>query len=699
MRQRFSGIYAADFETTVYEGQTETEVWSAAIVELNSRDVKVFHSLDEFMEHIFTLKVSLIYFHNLKFDGTFILDWLLRHPSFQNVVTNEENLESDKMPINSYRYSISAKMGQWYTMHIRTKDSLIEIRDSYKLMPFALKVIGKGFNTQHQKLEMEYKGRRYAGCYISPEEMEYIKNDVLVLIEALEIMYKDGHDRLTIGSCCINEYKNSLIGTSAETLETLPCGEYRFFFDAYKRGQRFNAEWDAYFPNIYENPLSEDYGAESQGEYIRKAYRGGWCYLVKGKESKVFKNGTTADVNSLYPSVMHSESGSRYPVGAPTFWKGDIPQICERDNIYYFVRFTCRFVIKRNMLPFVQIKHNMLYKGTESLETSDILWDGKYYDSYITTDSDEPILIRPELTMTCTDFKLFQEHYDIYDLKILDGCWFHTRIGIFDTYINKYAKIKMESKGAKRTEAKLFLNNLYGKFATSKDSSYKYAYLDLNTDTVRYKTVIEADKIPGFIPIGAAITSYARNFTIRAAQKNYYGKDKPGFIYADTDSISCDIPPEDFKGITVDPVKFCCWKQETTWDTGYFVRQKTYMKHVVAEDLEPIDKPYWDIKCAGMTEYCKQLFLMSMGELEYDESKLNERELEFVKTKRTMFDFQVGLSIPEKLIPRVMKGGVVLMEEDYTMKKNDFKLRISKGVNHEEENILETKEGYEERNS
>ena len=678
MRQKFSGIYAADFETTVYEGQTETEVWSAAIVELNSRDVKVFHSIDEFMQFIFKLKKPLIYFHNLKFDGTFILDWLLRQEKFKNCVTEEENIEPDKMPFNSYRYSISAKMGQWYSMNIKTYGSQIEIRDSYKLMPFSLKTIGEGFKTEHRKLEMEYKGRRYAGCYISPEELAYIKNDVLVLIEALEIMYADGHNKLTIGACCMTEFKNSLIGAGLDPTEKLPNGEYKFYFDSYKRGREFNAEWDGYFPNIFESPLSQEYGAETQGEYIRKAYRGGWCYLVKGKEGKVFHNGTTADVNSLYPSVMHSESGSRYPVGYPTFWQGDIPPICERDDIYYFVRFTCRFVLKRNMLPFVQIKHDWKYNGTESLETSDVVFDGKYYDKYTAIDSDTVHLIRPELTMTKTDFILFQEHYNIYDLKILDGCWFFTKIGIFDTYINKYAEIKMKSKGAKRTEAKLFLNNLYGKFATSMDSSYKRAYLDPKTDTVKYHTVLEADKIPGYIPIGAAITSYARNFTIRAAQKNYHGKDKPGFIYADTDSISCDIPPEDFKGITVDPVKFCCWKQETTWDIGRFVRQKTYMKHIVAEDLEPIEKPYWDVKCAGMPEHCKQLFLMSMGELEYNPEDLTETELEFVKTRRTMFDFNAGLIVPSKLLPKVMKGGIVLVDEDYTMKKNSFKAKLPK---------------------
>ena len=87
-----------------------------------------------------------------------------------------------------------------------------------------------------------------------------------------------------------------------------------------------------------------------------------------------------------------------------------------------------------------------------------------------------------------------------------------------------------------RELAKLFLNNLYGKMASSTDSSFKYAYLD-ETGTICYKIVTAHNKKAGYIAIGSAITSYARNFTIRAAQMNYYGPNKRGFIYADTDSI------------------------------------------------------------------------------------------------------------------------------------------------------------------
>ena len=79
--------------------------------------------------------------------------------------------------------------------------------------------------------------------------------------------------------------------------------------------------------------------------------------------------------------------------------------------------------------------------------------------------------------------------------------------------------------------------------ASSTNSSFKYAYVK-EDKTIGYIQVQEDAKIPGYIPVGSAITSYARNFTIRAAQKNYHGPDKPGFVYADTDSIHCDISPD-----------------------------------------------------------------------------------------------------------------------------------------------------------
>ena len=275
-----------------------------------------------------------------------------------------------------------------------------------------------------------------------------------------------------------------------------------------------------------------------------------------------------------------------------------------------------------------------------------------------------------------TDYILLKEHYELVDFEIIDGCYFYSMTGIFDEYIEKYKKIKLESKGALRELAKLFLNNLYGKMASNQDSSFKIAFIK-DDKSVGFMSCPANDKEAGYIAVGSAITSYARNFTIRAAQKNYHGVNQRGFIYADTDSIHCDLAPNEIVGITVLDKNFCCWKLESCWDTAIFTRQKTYIEHVTHEDLQPIEKPYYNVKCAGMPQKCKNLFVQSMlGEplTEDEKVKLSEEELQFLYDsndeliKRTLEDFKIGLKIPGKLMPKRIRGGVLLVETTYEMR-------------------------------
>ena len=650
MRTRKWKYFVGDFETTVYKGQESTEVWASASVELFTEEVHIFHSIGEQFEYFKSLDSDIIcYYHNLKFDGAFWLDYFIIQLGFKqafeqvgNEYTDVKQIKVNRMKNNTVNYSISDR-GQWYRIQVKVNNRVIEFRDSLKLLPFSVKKIGKSFGTKHKKLEMEYQGFRYAGCNITDEEKEYISNDILVVKEALEIMFNEGHKKLTIGSCCLSEYKK-IYGANY-----------------YKRS----------FPNMYEFPIDKNiYGFDNAGEWIRRSYKGGWCYLVKGKEGKIYNNGCTADVNSLYPSMMSSESGNLYPVGEPTFWSGNyIPDEALEPNKYFFIRIRTRFYLKEGYLPFIQIKNNLLYRGTEMLETSDIYnYDTDTYSPlYIDSNSElQPALVT--LTLTMTDYRLMLEHYELVDFKILDGCYFRTSIGLFDNYINKYKKIKLESTGAKRELAKLFLNNLYGKMASSTSSSFKVATIK-EDNTLGFFTVVAKDKIPGYIPVGSAITSYARNFTIRAAQKNYHGKDKCGFIYADTDSIHCDLSPEELVDIKEHPKNFCCWKIESCWDEAIFTRQKTYIEHIVAEDKQPIDEPYYSVRCAGMPEKCKNLFIKSMEGCTEEECKeMTEDEKIFVQKRRTLNDFAVGLLVPGKLLPKRIRGGILLVETTYEMR-------------------------------
>ena len=231
----------------------------------------------------------------------------------------------------------------------------------------------------------------------------------------------------------------------------------------------------------------------------------------------------------------------------------------------------------------------------------------------------------------------------------------------------------MNSTGAIRELAKLFLNNLYGKMASNTNSSFKYSYVN-DDKTLGFVTILENEKRPGYIPVGSAITSYARNFTIRAAQANYHGKNKRGFIYADTDSIHCDLQPEEIVGIKTHPTDFCCWKLESQWDVGFFVRQKTYIEHITHEDCKEIDEPYYNVKCAGMPDKCKDLFIKAMQitpeELKelYDKPDKTDADLFLLEGKKKLQDFDIGLCIPGKLMPKRIRGGTVLVETTYQMR-------------------------------
>lgn len=624
-------IFIGDFETTVYEGQTSTEVWASALVELNTTDVFLFHSMDDTFDFLEGLGNVIVYYHNLKFDGSFWLYYLLHKPDYQQALLTTADgtkywMKPKDMPNKYFQYSIS-DMGQWYTVTITTPKGTIKLQDSLKLLPFSVRKIGKSFGTAHKKLEMDYTGYRYAGCEITDKEAKYIGNDVLVVKEALEIMYAEGHTKLTIGACCLSEFK-----------KTYDSADYKMFFP------------QVYDVNVFEkyDLELEDYDKEklTVGDYVHSSYRGGWCYVQEGKTNKLYYNGTTADVNSLYPSMMSSESGNKFPVGLPIFWKGNyIPEEALRSNKYFYIRIRTRFEIKKNKLPFIQIKHDIRYKSTEMLKSSAVIINGEIIEN-------EPVT----MTMTMTDYELFLEHYKVDDsFQILDGCYFGAEVGIFDEYIEKYKKLKLESTGARRELAKLFLNNLYGKMASSTNSSFKF--IDNDENGLHFMMQPENNKTAGYIPIGSAITSYARNFTIRAAQKNY-----KHFIYADTDSIHCDITPDKFKGIKVHDKNFCCWKLETCWDKAIFVRQKTYIEHVTHENQvllsTIIDKdtgkpkePYYNVKCAGMPDVCKDKFI----------TKLESGEA-------TLKDFKIGLHIDGKLMPRQILGGTLLVETSYEMR-------------------------------
>ena len=119
-KRALTKTFVCDFETTVYSGQVNTEVWAAACVELNTENVMIFHSIEEQLNYFKSLDCNIVaYYHNLKFDGSFWLSYLLIDKKYKQAidVIDESTLKykwkkNAQMESNSIKYGISDR-GMW----------------------------------------------------------------------------------------------------------------------------------------------------------------------------------------------------------------------------------------------------------------------------------------------------------------------------------------------------------------------------------------------------------------------------------------------------------------------------------------------------------------------------------------------------------------------------------------------------------
>ena len=331
-----------------------------------------------------------------------------------------------------------------------------------KIIPFKVDKIAKSFNLPISKLKIDYNESREIGHILTKEETEYIKNDVLIVAKALKQLFDENLTYMTEGSNALHDFKNMVS----------------------------KSKYTHLFPVL-------DYGVD---EDLRQSYKGGFTYLNPIYKEKDVENVTILDVNSLYPSVMYEKS---LPFGEPIFFEGKY----EEDKVYnlYVQMISCRFEIKKDKIPTIQIK-NSWYVGNEYLESS----RNKFGALEMET-----------LVLTNIDLQLFKEQYNVYDIDYVCGWKFKSIKGIFSDYIDKWITRKnnatLEGNEGQRTLAKLMLNSLYGKFATSLDVQSKIPFLG-DDDIVHYRLSDEKKKDGLYLPIASFITSYAREKTIRTSQ-------------------------------------------------------------------------------------------------------------------------------------------------------------------------------------
>ena len=565
--------FTADFETSTWN-LDETWVWAWSLCDIeNPENVDIGNSIETFFERIKKEENPYVYFHNLKFDGEFLLYYLIKN--------GFEWVESREKRDNTFSTLIS-DMGLFYSIEVYfevgKKTKKVTFIDSLKIINQTVESMPKTFKIPENKLSIDYNLPREKGHILTDEEIAYVKNDVVIVAKALKYLFDMGLTKMTAGSNALSEYKDIMYLNRFRSL---------------------------YKPLNYE--IDKD---------IRKAYRGGFTYLNPFYKNKEVGETVVLDVNSLYPSQMYEQI---LPFGEPFFFTGKY----EEDKVYplYIQRLTCCFKIKDGKIPTIQIKHS------------------RFVDNEYLTDSGiEPVA----LTLTSIDLKLFLEQYDVWELHYESGWKFKGMRGLFTKYIDKWIKVKNDAtisgnKGMRQV-AKIMLNSLYGKFATSLDVQGKIPYLE--NDIVKYRLGEKATKAGVYLPMGAFITAYARDKTIRTSQaiKDYsikkYGIDM--YCYSDTDSIHTLLPIEELKQFCdIDDVKLGYWKHEATATRAKFIRQKTYLEEINGEI---------QITCAGLPQRC------------YDQV--------------TWDNFKEGLKVDGKLAFHHVKGGVILVETEFTIKED-----------------------------
>ena len=168
--------FVADFETTTRE--EDCRVWSWGIIKVGKLD-NYFDgtSIDGFMHHV-AERAAHIYFHNLAFDGSFIIDWLLR---------NGYTWVKESPGVNQFT-SLISRMGKFYSITVTFDTGYrVEFRDSYKKLPMSVAAIANAFNLHDQKLEIDYEAPRPVGYIPTEQERRYQRNDVAIVAQALQV--------------------------------------------------------------------------------------------------------------------------------------------------------------------------------------------------------------------------------------------------------------------------------------------------------------------------------------------------------------------------------------------------------------------------------------------------------------------------------------------------------------------------------
>lgn len=540
-------MFVADFETTdtrkpVDENDIPPQrVWLAGLQNVETEEKQYFLTLDAFMAAIMSRgdnQNTEIAIHNLKFDGSYIVPYLL---------DNGYTCVQRKAGAGEFNVLIDER-NNWYTIRIQvTKRRRVLLWDSLKLFPMALEYLPDLYGTPTRKIAEDssfYTKERPEGYEVTARDYEYFDNDLQVLTEALQAHIKH---------CGVQFKKTQASQAFHEFEKSFPAWKWRF--------PALTTEMD---------------------KSIRTAYWGGISHAADEHKGKDCEDIGVFDINSSYPDKA---ANKRLPYGTPLYeWgEGQSPDMSK----FWIADALVEFKLKKGCLPCIPAK---------------ALTEGKPFVIEKWLNDSEGIIrmtfcsIDFQTMRESYDFKVWRWLSTVHwAWKIQKEIQKFVLTNNEQKVVNKQLA-KDERDPVKRQEflnlsqrAKINNNSFYGKFGEEVIKYGKSAYL-LDDDII-YKMDREDEQGMGkrkFLPVAIAITAWGRQQLVRMA--NILGEH---FIYCDTDSIHYlmsghyKIEAAIAAGIfEVDDTKLGAWKYEGHMVWGRYLRAKCYMEETDEGKLE-----------------------------------------------------------------------------------------------------------------
>lgn len=563
---KFKIKITADFETSTEAWKVDkARVWLWDMCDMSTFHHKTGTKIEDFIDAIKLLgKLGndsvIIGFHNLAYDGMYLLNYLLEN-GFTAIA--EENIEVNQI------YTLINTMGQHYAYYINFgilckhhKPFKVLIVDTYKTIHLSVRKIAEAYKLPILKGEIDYDLYRDIDWLPTEEEKSYIKNDTEIVARALVKNFQMKLTKVTQPANAFSFYKK-LIGKE---------------------------EFESLFP------------VDDNFDLARKAYYGGMCWADPDKINQVFYQANSYDINSMYPSAMLH---SLLPYGYGEFGKGNCLDFINEFNkkygsFQYKLNENCVYVQK------ILVNYELKPNGVPSLFKNRVSYSNELHS---TTSN----FCDVELVLTHTDLELLFENYYVYEIKYIEFALYKAKKGynptieefktlpyekfieidgkgsMFYEYIKFWRVIKENSKGAERENAKFMQNMLYGNFGKNIDGYVRIPYINEEDKKIHFKVVNGGNKRIEYVPVACFITAWCRYNIIKDIIKN-----RDIFLYCDTDSLY--LLTNNTPDLLIHKTIYGAYKNEHIIDKIKVIGSKRY----IYWGREP-DENYnsFNVKCCG----------------------------------------------------------------------------------------------------